>query len=46
MQVPKKEIVGVIEGLSGEEQDALMKYLYRGCCPSLAFSERTADALS
>ena len=35
IQVPKKDIVGVIEGLSGEEQDALMKYLYRGFCPSL-----------
>ncbi|KAJ1491085.1 actin-related protein 2/3 complex subunit 5 [Baffinella frigidus] len=39
--VAKKDIVGVIEGLSGEEQDALMKYLYRG----LAEKESCAQLL-
>ena len=28
--VAEKEIAGVIDELSGEEQDVLMKYLYRG----------------
>ncbi|EKX45959.1 hypothetical protein GUITHDRAFT_70882 [Guillardia theta CCMP2712] len=28
--VQEKEIAGVIDELSGEEQDVLMKYLYRG----------------
>jgi len=37
--VPKKDVAEVIDGLSGEEQDALMRYLYRGLADREACSQ-------